>query len=107
MVIVGGAEVLLRILNVPQYIMPKPSQILLALYTEWPFLWPHLLITLYELFVGFAIGGAIGFVMAAVITQFPFVEKIVTRTSCSSSRRPCSHWCRCSSCASVSAASLA
>jgi NitT/TauT family transport system permease protein len=77
-VIVGGAEVLLRILNVPQYIMPKPSQILLALYTEWPFLWPHLLITLYELFVGFAIGGAIGFVMAAVITQFPFVEKIVT-----------------------------
>jgi len=56
-VIVGGAEVLLRILNVPQYIMPKPSQILLALYTEWPFLWPHLLITLYELFVGFAIGG--------------------------------------------------
>ena len=71
-VIVGGAEVLLRILNVPQYIMPKPSQILLALYTEWPFLWPHLLITLYELFVGFAIGGAIGFVMAAIITQFPF-----------------------------------
>ena len=58
--------------------MPKPSQILIALYTEWPFIWPHLLITLYELFVGFAIGGAIGFVMAAIITQFPFVEKIVT-----------------------------
>jgi NitT/TauT family transport system permease protein len=77
-VIIGGAEVLLRVLNVPQYIMPKPSQILIALYTEWPFIWPHLLITLYELFVGFAIGGAIGFVMAAIITQFPFVEKIVT-----------------------------
>ena len=77
-VIVGGAEVLLRVLDVPQYIMPKPSQILLALYTEWPFIWPHLVTTLYELFVGFAIGGAIGFLMAAVITQFPFVEKIVT-----------------------------
>ena len=36
------------------------------------------LTTLYELFAGFAIGGAIGFVLAAVITQFPFVEKIVT-----------------------------
>ena len=34
--------------------------------------------TLYELFVGFAVGGAVGFVMAAVITQFPFVEKVVT-----------------------------
>ena len=77
-VIVGGAEALLRIFNVPQYIMPKPSQIIVALFTEWPFLWPHLVTTLYELFVGFAIGGAIGFVMAAVITQFPFVEKIVT-----------------------------
>ena len=77
-VIVGGAEAALRILNVPQYIMPKPSQILMALFTEWPFIWPHLVTTLYELFVGFAIGGAIGFVMAAVITQFPFVEKIVT-----------------------------
>ena len=77
-VIIGGDEVLLRALNVPQYILPKPSQIVMALFTEWPNLWPHLLTTLYELFVGFAIGGSIGFVMAAVITQFPFVEKVVT-----------------------------
>ena len=77
-VIIGGDEVLLRALNVPQYILPKPSQIVTALITEWPNLWPHLLTTLYELFVGFAIGGSIGFVMAAVITQFPFVEKVVT-----------------------------
>jgi NitT/TauT family transport system permease protein len=77
-VIIGGDEVLLRALNVPQYILPKPSQIVTALFTEWPNLWPHLTTTLYELFVGFAIGGSIGFVMAAVITQFPFVEKVVT-----------------------------
>ena len=76
--IVGGTEVLLTIFKVPHYVLPKPSQIIMALFTEWKFLWPHLLITLYELFVGFAIGGSIGFVMAAVITQFPFVEKIVT-----------------------------
>ena len=77
-VIIGGTEALLRVLDVPHYIMPKPSQIAVALVTEWPYIWPHLVTTLYELFVGFAIGGAIGFVMAAVITQFPFVEKIVT-----------------------------
>jgi NitT/TauT family transport system permease protein len=76
--IVGGTEVLLTIFKVPHYVLPKPSQIIMALFTEWKFLWPHLLITLYELFVGFAIGGSIGFVMAAVITQFPFVEKVVT-----------------------------
>jgi len=77
-VIIGGAEALLSVFQVPQYILPKPSQIVMALFTEWHNIWPHLLITLYELLVGFAIGGSIGFVMAAVITQFPFVEKVVT-----------------------------
>jgi len=77
-VIIGGTEILLGIFNVPQYIMPKPSQIGLALITEWPFIWPHLIVTICELLIGFSIGASIGFVLAAVITQFPFVEKIVT-----------------------------
>ncbi len=77
-VIISGTEILLGILNVPHYVMPKPSQIALALVTEFPNYWPHLLVTLKELFIGFAIGGSIGFVLAAVITQFPFVEKVVT-----------------------------
>lgn len=77
-VIVGGTEVLLTLFKVPHYVLPKPSQIVVALITEWKFIWPHLLITLYELLVGFAIGGSIGFLLAAIITQFPFVEKVVT-----------------------------
>jgi NitT/TauT family transport system permease protein len=76
--IVGGTELALNIFNVPQYVLPKPSQIVGALFTEWPNIWPHFLITIYELLVGFAIGGSIGFILAAVITQFPFVEKVVT-----------------------------
>lgn len=77
-IIIGGTEAALRFFEVPQYILPKPSQIVMALFTEWHNIWPHLLTTLYELIVGFAIGASIGFVMAAVITQFPFVEKVVT-----------------------------
>ena len=77
-VIIGGAEILLGLFNVPQYIMPKPSQIGMALITEWKFIWPHLIVTICELLIGFSIGASIGFVLAAVITQFPFVEKIVT-----------------------------
>jgi NitT/TauT family transport system permease protein len=77
-IIIGGSEFLLDYLKVPQYVLPKPSQIVMALFTEWGFIYPHLLTTLYELLVGFAIGGAIGFILAAVITQFPFVEKVVT-----------------------------
>ncbi len=34
--------------------------------------------TLKEMLSGFAIGASIGIVLAAVITQFPFVEKVIT-----------------------------
>jgi NitT/TauT family transport system permease protein len=77
-IIIGGAEIVLRVLDVPQYILPTPSQIAWALVTDFRFIWPHILVTLAELAIGFAIGGSIGLVLAAVITQFPFVEKIVT-----------------------------
>lgn len=77
-VIIGGMEILLITLEVPHYVLPTPSQIGIALVTEWKFLQPHLLVTLYELFAGFAMGASAGFLLAAVITQFPFVEKIVT-----------------------------
>jgi NitT/TauT family transport system permease protein len=76
-VIIGGIELALRIFHVPQYIMPPPSSIAYALFDEFPLIAPHLGYTLVELVSGFAIGAIVGLVMAAVITQFPFAEKIV------------------------------
>ena len=58
--------------------MPTPSQIVGACSRDFHLIAPHIGVTLTELLVGFAIGASIGFVLAAVITQFPFVEKIVT-----------------------------
>ncbi|WIY53859.1 ABC transporter permease [Devosia sp. YIM 151766] len=77
-VIIGGAELLIRLFEVPLYILPPPSAIGAALISEWPFLWPHLVTTICELLIGFTIGASVGFVLAAVITQFPFAEKIIT-----------------------------
>jgi NitT/TauT family transport system permease protein len=77
-VIIGGAELLIRLFEVPLYILPPPSAIGAALISEWPFLWPHLVTTICELLIGFSIGASIGFILAAVITQFPFAEKIIT-----------------------------
>ncbi|MGN6489816.1 MAG: ABC transporter permease, partial [Devosia sp.] len=77
-VIVGGTELLLNLFQVPQYVLPKPSEIAVALVTDFPLIAPHLGHTLVELFSGFGIGAVVGLVLAAVITQFPFVEKIVT-----------------------------
>lgn len=76
-VLIGGAELLLRGFEVPHYVMPLPSEIGTALVTDFRFIWPHLIDTLIELLAGFAIGATVGLLLAGVITQFPFAEKIV------------------------------
>ena len=77
-VIVGGTELMIHLFAVPQYILPKPSQIVTALIVEFPLVAPHLGHTLVELLAGFGIGATTGLILAAVITQFPFAEKIIT-----------------------------
>ena len=76
-VIIGGTELLLRGFEVPHYVMPPPSAIFVALVLDFGFIWPHLIDTLVELFSGYAVGASVGLILAAVITQFPFAEKIV------------------------------
>ena len=75
--IVGGLEAYVIIYEVPQFVFPRPSAIATALFTDFEFIVPHLGHTLVELFSGFFIGASIGLILAGVITQFPFVEKIV------------------------------
>lgn len=77
-VIIGGAEFLLRFFEVKEFVMPTPSAIVTALFVHFGEIAPHLGYTLVELAVGYSIGASIGIILAAVITQFPFVEKIIT-----------------------------
>jgi NitT/TauT family transport system permease protein len=74
-----GAELAVILFDIKPYIFPRPTAIVTTLVTDFPTLfWPHVQVTLYELFVGFGIGALVGLVLAAVITQFPFVEKVIT-----------------------------
>ncbi|MBC7738282.1 MAG: ABC transporter permease [Candidatus Saccharibacteria bacterium] len=77
-IVIGGMELALILFQVPDYFLPRPSRIFTALIREFPLLAPHLGYTLIELFSGFAIGASIGLVLAAVITQFPYAEKIIS-----------------------------
>jgi NitT/TauT family transport system permease protein len=78
-IVIGGGEFLLRFLEVPQYILPTPSAIAAVFGSdEMATIGAHYSYTLVELFSGYAIGASIGLVLAAVITQFPFVEKVIT-----------------------------
>jgi NitT/TauT family transport system permease protein len=77
-VVLGVWEILLRVLHVPQFVFPTPSAIALALVKSFPFIWYHFLYTLGELISGYAIGATLGLLLAAVLTQIPYLEKIVT-----------------------------
>lgn len=71
-------EVILRVLQVPTYILPTPSGVIGSFLQSWQLFLPHIGVTLQELIIGYVIGAVIGMVLAGVITQFPFVEKMVT-----------------------------
>jgi NitT/TauT family transport system permease protein len=77
LIVIGGLEFVLYWFEVKEYILPRPSAVGLALIREFPLIAPHLGYTLIELFGGFAIGASVGLILAAVITQFPFAEKII------------------------------
>jgi len=76
-IVIGSLEITLRWFEVPSYVLPPPSEVARALVKEFPLIAPHLGYTLIELFGGFAIGASVGLILAAVITQFPFAEKII------------------------------
>lgn len=77
--VIGGLELIVRLFNVPAYTFPAPSAIGESLWRNFrPLYLHHLLVTLKVLILGYAIGATLGILLAAVITQFPFAEKIVT-----------------------------
>lgn len=77
-VVIASIEIAVRVFEVPSYVFPKPSETVAALVNNFPTVAPHLLTTLEQLFVGYFIGASIGIILAAVITQVPMVEKIIT-----------------------------
>src|SRR5947208_9116260 len=73
-----GVEGILRCAKTPSYVFPKPTEIVTALTTDFGIRYGHhLWVTAQEFLMGVAIGSTIGLLLAALITQKPFVEKVV------------------------------
>jgi NitT/TauT family transport system permease protein len=71
-------EVILRVTNTPDFVLPKPISVVKTLFADFGTLYaPHLWVTMQEFLIGLAIGSTAGLVLAAIITQKPFVEKVV------------------------------
>jgi NitT/TauT family transport system permease protein len=77
-VVFFGLELILRWTDTPTYVFPKPIDVVQTLWNEFPSVYAHhLWVTMYEFLLGFALGASIGLVLAAVITQKPFAEKVI------------------------------
>jgi NitT/TauT family transport system permease protein len=78
-VIIGGWEAIVRLLNVPDFILPPPSVIVVSLWegltagtilSSWYY-------TLYETIGGFIIAMIIGITLGALISQFEIVDMAI------------------------------
>jgi NitT/TauT family transport system permease protein len=73
-----GLELILRVTDTPTYVFPKPIDVVQTLFADFGTLYaPHLWVTMQEFLIGLAIGASIGLLLAALITQKPFAEKVI------------------------------
>jgi NitT/TauT family transport system permease protein len=77
-VVFFGTELILRVTNTPTYVFPKPIDTVQTLFGDFGTLYaPHLWVTMQEFLLGLAIGASVGLLLAALITQKPFAEKVI------------------------------
>src|SRR5258707_7671313 len=60
-------ELLCLAFHVSDIVLPRPSQILITLWTRFPAIWPHAVQTLYTTLVGFGFGIIIGILLGMLI----------------------------------------
>jgi NitT/TauT family transport system permease protein len=60
-------ELACLMLGISDIVLPRPTQIVEALFKFWPAIWPHTYQTLYTTSVGFAFGVLIGVVLGVLI----------------------------------------
>jgi len=68
-------ELLVRGLDVPDWLLPPPSQVGLALFRSWPVLRGHMLATLQVTALGFGLALVTGFVLAITIDVSPLLRR--------------------------------
>jgi NitT/TauT family transport system permease protein len=82
--LVAALEAVVRVFEIPSYILPAPSEIMVALYRGFAgsffsrgSYYVHIGTTATEALAAFAIGSAIGIAVGALIVQFPLLRRLV------------------------------
>lgn len=68
--VLGLWELLVRLFNIQQFLLPKPSSIVASLINEWPVIAPRIFFTTRSAVGGFVMGTAVGVLMAFITARF-------------------------------------
>ena len=68
--VVATWEILVRLLNIQQFLLPRPSAIVGSLISEWEVIQPRILFTLRSAIGGFLLGTSVGILMAFITARF-------------------------------------
>ena len=74
-VVLGIWEGAVHLFEIPRYILPAPSKIVVTLFVEHSQLLRHTLVTFEEMLLGFALAVSIGIPLAVLMFEFPMLEK--------------------------------
>ena len=73
--VLGIWETSVHLFDIPRYILPAPSKIIVTLFVERDQLLKHTLVTLEEMLLGFVLAASIGIPLAVLMFEFPVLEK--------------------------------
>ena len=68
-------EVVVRAGGIEKYIMPAPTDVINVLISDFKTMIPHILVTLYEGFVGFIIAIGLSIILAIIMDMVPLIKK--------------------------------
>ena len=75
LIVLGIWEGVVHLFEMPRYILPAPSKIVVTLFAEHAQLLKHTLVTLQEMLLGFLLAVSIGVPLAVLMFEFPTLEK--------------------------------
>ena len=70
-------EFLVKIANIPLYVLPAPSKVLVTLYSELPTLWNHSIVTFTETVAGLLIAVALALILAILMDAFGLFKSAI------------------------------
>ena len=68
-------EILVLLLNIPEYLLPKPTRIISEIITNFDHLLNHTGVTMLEAIIGYIIANVFGFIVAVIFAHSKTVEK--------------------------------